>query len=128
MDPGDRQDPAPVERAQGDRDQAADRREQDRAVQRLGRLVVRAPGGGGPECEGEPPGCGVTGQHVHGGALREGHLSAQVGAPAEAVESEPPARRQRGPQQSAVADDARAQQRCRRDVVQAVGQPVREGP
>lgn len=69
---------------------------------------------------------------MHPGALGERDLRAQMGAAAEPVQPEPPARRQRAPAQRAVTDDARAEQRSQGDVVdvvegESVGERGRDG-
>ena len=63
------QRPAPVERAQRRRHELAGRGEEDGGVERLGRRVVGLAGGRAAELEGQLPGAGAAGQHVHGGAL-----------------------------------------------------------
>jgi hypothetical protein len=59
--------------------------------------------------------------------LSERHLRGEVGRGAEAVDAEPTARRELGPAQGAVADDAGAEQRGGVFVVVGVGKPVRVG-
>ena len=113
VDAGDGERAAAVERAQGDRDELADRGEEDGGVERLGRGVGGVAGRAGAELEGEPAGLGRSGQHVHRRPLVQRDLGGEVGRGAEPVDAEPAARRQRRPAQGAEADDAGAQQRRR---------------
>ena len=124
VDPGDGERAAAVERPHRHRDELAGGSEQDRRIERLGRVVGGVAGRAGTEVEGEAAGFGGSRQHVHRGPFVEGHLGGEVRRGAEPIDAQAAARRQRGPTQRAVADDPGAQQRRRLGIVEHLGQGV----
>ena len=91
-----------------------------------GGAASAGPADAAPSSQRELAGLRRAGQHVHRGPLGERDLRHDVRGRAEPVDPEPAARRQLGPLQRAVADDAGAQQRSRLAVAERRGQPVGE--
>src|SRR4029453_8468930 len=77
--PRDREGAAAVQPAERDRDEVADRREENRRVQWLRRGVVRIPRARRADVHGKPAGVVRPGQHVNGGAFGDPNLPRQVG-------------------------------------------------
>src|SRR5581483_6474649 len=88
VDAGDRQRPTAVERPQRHRHEIAGGCEQDRGVERFGRLVGRALRRVDAEVEGEALRVERTGHHVHARAFVPRHLRGEVGGRTEAVDAE----------------------------------------
>ena len=130
VDPGDRQRAAAVEGPERDRHELTGRCEQDRRVERFGRLVGRVTRRRASELEGERPGRRAAGHDVDGRTAMDRELGGEVRGSTEAVDAEPATVGDQRPFERPVADDAGAQQRRRRDVVehrrQAVGVLLRD--
>ncbi len=121
MDPGANHDAAFAHRAQRGRHERADRSEDERGVERRRGHLVGA--SRPPAAEGEREALSLlvarTGEREDLAPLMHRHLGEQVSCGAEAVETEPqPAA---GETERAVADQARAEQRCRGLVGKVLG-------
>ena len=108
-----------------DRHEVADRREEDRSVERLGRSVVRVAGRRSAELEREPLRVGRSCEHVHRCALEQRDLRSDVRRRTEPVDAEPPAAWQARSSKRSIPDDPGAEQRRGVLVVEPVGQRVR---
>ena len=105
----------------------ADRREQDRGVQRAPAADRSAPCAEAAPSASASSRASLTPRHdVHLGAPGQRDLRGDMGTAAEPVDAQPAAGGQLGAHQRAVADDARAQQRGQLVVGVARRQPVRE--
>ncbi len=110
MDARNGQRPAAIQRLERRQHEIADGREKYCGVERLPAVRSAAPcADAAPNASASSWAFAIAGHHVDLGALRARHLRGEVGAPAEAVDPQPSARRQLGTQQRAIADDARAQ-------------------
>src|SRR5690606_13503816 len=122
---------ASVQRFQGDGDEFASRREDDRRVEFDWRFVHRAAYPCGAEFGGELLVAIAIARHdVNVSAARAGHLYADVAGGAEPVDAEPRSRPtvlvQSGQPKSAIADDASAKQRRGLQIVEAIRDRIGE--
>jgi len=88
VNPRDGQGAAAVQRLQRGQHQITDRGEQDRGVQRGRRRIGGALCRRGAKLQRQLARGGAAGHHVHLGALRQRDLRGDVGAAAEAVQTE----------------------------------------
>ena len=93
VDTGDGQRPTAVKRSQRRRHERSDRRKEDRRVEWLRRLVVRAARTHRAKFERETLSFSRTGEDVHAGTGRDRDLRREMGRGAEAIDPETPADR-----------------------------------
>ena len=127
IDAGDGQCAAAVQTGEGRWHQRTDRREEDGGIKRFRGRRIGFARACRTELEGERTSLGRPGHDVDAHPAGQRDLRREMRRSAEAVDAEAPAVGHLGAAQSAVADDAGAQERCRLNVVEAIGQRVGVG-